>query len=98
MKIHNVPTDSPVGQLITEIEKTAESKGLHLSRWETSSRYSGFLKTIVFAVHTGQRPKRSRDAHGDMNIILYQPEGKTAKCIAFRKLESLLQSVQNYNF
>lgn len=83
-----------VANLVRDIWAEAELRGLHLSCWRGSAPYG---RKITWAVHRGPRPAR---ADGTIppedlvaRIVLYQREGTTRRCTAYRKLSELLEAV-----
>ena len=82
--------ESDVANLVREIEAKATAQGLALSRWETSSTRSGWIKTITWAVHRGPRTDQSKNADAVASITLSQMEGTTKRCEAYRELSKLL--------
>ena len=84
---------SDVADLVREIEHLASVRGMILGRWETSSRFCGWIKTITYALYRGERPARSVDAQGP-SIALSQTEGTTPCCEAYRRLTMLRNEIR----
>ena len=87
----------PVVELVEELEKVCAEKGLSLSRWETN--LGKYKKRITWAVHKGERKSQFRYMSDDQVInavVLWQMEGKTRSCEAYRQLSRLYDSVVRY--
>jgi len=79
--------DTPVCNLVRDIEKYAKEKGYKFSRWETHSKACGWYTTVTYAFHKGDRPARSDLLPQDALVMtLTQVEGKTRRCTAYREL------------
>lgn len=80
--------NTPVTELVDEIQAKAEEKGYTLSRWQANR--SGYATEITYAIHTGERAAQFRLQKDVAEYItLSQSEGKTMACEAYRKLMSL---------
>lgn len=92
MKVYNVPTNSPVGQLINSIEARATEKGLTLSRFQANK--GKHATSITYVVHSGERAAQAR---WQKNVVascnLQSTEGHTEKCTAFKALTGLLSEI-----
>lgn len=87
--------DTPVSQLLAEIEALALVHGLTLSRWQSSK--AKWIVKISYALHIGNRTMHFRHM-GQRRlcyVVLDNREGKTQRCEAYRKLSSLLSYLQS---
>lgn len=91
MKVYNVSENSPVGQLINQIEMAASSKGLTLSRYQANK--GNHAVNITYVVHTGDRQPKADDNDVVALARLTAAEGHTEKCDAYRKLSGLLAEI-----
>lgn len=88
-------TETPMAQLVRELEQECALRGLTLSRWRTASRRCMYIQTITWAAHRGPRPASSyRLADDSLLTVLHQTEGATAQCTAYRQLSDLLAAVR----
>lgn len=94
MKVYNVPTNSPVGQLIDQLEATAREKGLTLSRFQANKNKHAV--SVTYVVHSGERAAQARWQENVVTSVNLQSlEGHTEKCAAFKALTGLLSEVNN---
>ncbi len=93
MKVYNVPTNSPVGQLINNIEKMAKEKGLNFSRWQANG--GGHTTTVNYAVHSGERAGKAADQTGVVaSFSMPLLEGHTEKCTAHKMLSRMFETLK----
>lgn len=88
--------DTPVARLLSELEQRCTAKGLTLSRWQSSK--AKWIVRITYAIHYGARPMHSRHLkprYTVARITLYNREGKTTRCEAYRGLANLLSQLEN---
>lgn len=85
---------SEVVDLVRELEEECATRGLTLSKWVTNGGH-GFVQTITYAAHTGQRPTQSRHLPANSLVVwLNHAEGTTKRCQAYRQLTRLLEQVK----
>ena len=83
-------------ELANHLAAEAEAKGLTLSRWQANK--GRHATTITYAVHSGERAAQFRYQPADSVVdyeIMHQLEGSTPRCEAYRKLEKLVEVVEN---
>lgn len=90
--------DTPVARLLTELEHLCTARGLSLSRWQSSK--AKWIVKITYAIHVGARPMHSRHLkpyYTVARVTLYNREGKTHRCEAYRGLNQLLTQLEQYH-
>lgn len=90
--------DTPVARLLSHLEAAVQARGLTLSRWQSSK--AKWIVRITYAIHYGARPVQSRHLYPEAivaSVVLYNREGKTEKCEAYRGFTQLLQELEDYH-
>jgi hypothetical protein len=84
---------SPVGMLLGEIQKLAESKSLTVSRWQTNKGNHACI--VSYAVHSGGRAVQARHQSGVVASCSFSGlEGSTSRCQAYADLSAMLRELQ----
>ncbi len=79
-----------VVDIVNMLEEAAHLDNLNLSRWQTNDTQTGFVKCITYILHSGERVRFSRNQTGVVDIIeLWQTEGTTYSCTAYKELRAM---------
>lgn len=89
-KLWTLRTNDPVYKLVEELEAECASRNLTLSRWQTNDRRSGWVRTVTWIIHEGNRAPASCYQRGILfEVSMNNREGRTIRCDAYKKLSKL---------